>query len=46
VQVASSYNAIWPFEALLGIGMWLTLPAVSAAGMAAVDADHSGIASG
>jgi Na+/melibiose symporter-like transporter len=46
VQVASSYNAIWPFEALLGIGMGLTLPAVSAAGMAAVDADQSGIASG
>jgi EmrB/QacA subfamily drug resistance transporter len=46
IHATSSYNLIWPFEALLGLGMGLTIPAVSAAGMAAVDEDHSGIASG
>ena len=46
IQVASSYNAIWPFYVLVGAGMALTMPAVSATGMAAVDRDRSGIASG
>ena len=46
IQVASSYNAIWPFYILVGAGMALTMPAVSATGMAAVDRDRSGIASG
>jgi EmrB/QacA subfamily drug resistance transporter len=46
IQVTSSYNAIWPFYVLLGAGMALTMPAVSATGMAAVDSDRSGIASG
>jgi EmrB/QacA subfamily drug resistance transporter len=46
IQVASSYTAIWPFMVLLGLGMGLVMPALSAAGMAAVDEDQSGIASG
>jgi EmrB/QacA subfamily drug resistance transporter len=46
VEVASSYFAIWPFLLLLGLGIGLVMPAVSAAGMAAVDTDHAGIASG
>jgi EmrB/QacA subfamily drug resistance transporter len=46
VHVASPYDTIWPFLVLLGLGMGLTIPAVSAAGMAAVDGDQSGIASG
>ena len=46
IQVTSSYNAIWPFYILVGAGMALTMPAVSATGMAAVDRDRSGIASG
>lgn len=46
IQVASSYNAIWPFYVVIGAGMGLAMPAVSATGMAAVDRDRSGIASG
>ena len=46
IQVASSYNAIWPFYVVIGVGMGLAMPAVSATGMAAVDRDRSGIASG
>jgi hypothetical protein len=46
IQVTTSYNAIWPFQVLLGIGMGLVMPAVAAAGMAAVDGEQSGIASG
>jgi hypothetical protein len=41
IQVASSYNAIWPFCILVGAGMGLTMPAGSATGMAAVDRDRS-----
>jgi EmrB/QacA subfamily drug resistance transporter len=46
LHVDSSYNAIWPFQILIGAGMALTMPAVSATGMAAVDARRAGIASG
>ena len=46
VSVDSSYNAIWPFQVLMGAGMALTMPAVSATGMAAVDRTKAGIASG
>jgi hypothetical protein len=46
VHVASAYDVIWPFEVMLGLGMGLVLPAVSAAGMAAADPNQSGIASG
>jgi EmrB/QacA subfamily drug resistance transporter len=46
VHVASAYAAIWPFEVMLGLGIGLVLPAVSAAAMAAADRNQSGIASG
>jgi EmrB/QacA subfamily drug resistance transporter len=46
VRVDSSYNAIWPFQVLMGAGMALTMPAVSATGMAAVERTKAGIASG
>src|SRR5205823_755246 len=46
VRVDSSYNLIWPFQILMGAGMALTMPAVSATGMAAVERTKAGIASG
>jgi EmrB/QacA subfamily drug resistance transporter len=46
VHPASSYQAIWPFEVLLGLGAGLATPALSAAGMAAIERNQSGIASG
>jgi EmrB/QacA subfamily drug resistance transporter len=46
IQVTTSYTAIWPFQVLLGLGMGLVMPAVAAAGMAAVDTERSGVASG
>jgi EmrB/QacA subfamily drug resistance transporter len=46
IDVDSSYNTIWPFQMLMGAGMALTMPAVSATGMAAVDRTKAGIASG
>jgi MFS family permease len=46
IHVSSSYDAIWPFLVLLGLGMGMTIPAVSAAAMAGVDDDRSGIAAG
>jgi len=46
VHVASAYDVIWPFEVMLGFGLGLVLPAVSAASMASADRDQSGIASG
>lgn len=44
--VHSSYNAIWPFYALMGGGLAFAMPAVSATGMAAVDPHKVGVASG
>ncbi len=44
--VHSSYNAIWPFQIMMGAGMALTMPSVSSTGMAAVDPSKAGIASG
>jgi EmrB/QacA subfamily drug resistance transporter len=46
IHVGTSYNAIWPFQLLLGLGMGLVMPAVAAAGMAAADPEQSGVASG
>ncbi len=44
--VHSSYNEIWPFYALMGAGLSLAMPAVSATGMGAVDPRKTGVASG
>jgi EmrB/QacA subfamily drug resistance transporter len=44
--VHSSYNHLWPFFCLIGIGMASTMPAVTGTAMAAVDPSRSGIASG
>jgi EmrB/QacA subfamily drug resistance transporter len=46
LDVGSSYNAMWPFFAVLGAGIALTMPALSSAAMSAVDQRQSGIASG
>ncbi len=46
LEAQSSYHAIWPFYVLMGIGLALTMPAVSTVGMNAVDARKSGVASG
>jgi len=46
IDVHTSYNAIWPFQILLGTGLAATMPAVSATGMAAVDQAKAGVASG
>jgi Na+/melibiose symporter-like transporter len=44
--VHSSYNHLWPFFSLIGIGMASTMPAVTATAMSSVDPSRSGIASG
>jgi MFS family permease len=46
IDVDSSYNAIWPFQMLLGIGLASTMPASAATAMGAVDHAKAGIASG
>ncbi len=46
MEVDTSYNAIWPFFVLLGGGLALTMPSVSAMAMASVDPTRSGVASG
>jgi len=46
LQVDSSYNMIWPAYMASGIGIAMTMPAVSAAGMAAVERAKAGVASG
>jgi EmrB/QacA subfamily drug resistance transporter len=46
LTVHSSYNEIWPAYIVSGIGIALTMPAVSAAGMGAVDHAKAGVASG
>jgi EmrB/QacA subfamily drug resistance transporter len=46
LDVATPYDRIWPFQVLLGMGMGLAMPAVSATAMAAVERNQSGIASG
>jgi EmrB/QacA subfamily drug resistance transporter len=46
LHVATPYDRIWPFQVLLGLGMGLAMPAVSATAMAAVERNQSGIASG
>lgn len=44
--VDSSYNLMWPFYVLLGGGLALTMPAMSAAAMGAIDPRKAGIGSG
>jgi EmrB/QacA subfamily drug resistance transporter len=46
LEVHSSYNMIWPAYIVAGAGIAMTMPAVSAAGMAAVDQAKAGVASG
>ena len=46
LDVNSSYNMIWPAYVLAGGGIAMTMPAVSAAGMGAVDHTKAGVASG
>ena len=46
LEVDSSYNSIWPFYLMLGVGIALTLPAASAAAMGAIDPRKAGIGSG
>ena len=46
IDVHTDYNAIWPFQVLMGIGLASTMPAVASTGMAAVDRAKAGIASG
>jgi EmrB/QacA subfamily drug resistance transporter len=46
MDVDTSYNAIWPFFVLLGAGLAMTMPSVSALAMSSVDRTRSGIASG
>jgi hypothetical protein len=46
LDVHSSYNMIWPAYIAAGVGIAMTMPAVSAAGMAAVDQAKAGVASG
>jgi EmrB/QacA subfamily drug resistance transporter len=46
IHVGSSHDRVFPFLALLGFGMGLAIPAVNAAGMAAVDDDESGVGAG
>jgi EmrB/QacA subfamily drug resistance transporter len=46
LEVATPYDRIWPFQVLLGVGMGLAMPAVSATAMAAVERNQAGIASG
>ena len=44
--VNTSYMRMWPFYILLGIGLALTMPAMSAAAMAAIDSRKAGIGAG
>ena len=46
VEVDSSYTAIWPFYLLMGVGLAMSMPTVSAAAMGAIDPTKAGIASG
>ena len=46
LEATSSYAHVWPFYILMGVGMAMTMPAVSTAGMGAVDPTKAGIASG
>jgi EmrB/QacA subfamily drug resistance transporter len=45
-QVDTSYNMMWPFFCLLGAGIAMTMPSLSAAAMSSVDPRQSGVASG
>ncbi len=46
LDAGSSYAAVWPCYLLSGLGYGLLVPAISAAAMAAVPADRSGVGSG
>jgi len=45
-DVDSSYNLMWPFYVLLGAGLALAMPAMSAAAMGAIDPRKAGVGSG
>jgi len=44
--IDSPYSQIWPFYAILGAGIALTMPAMSAAAMGAIDPRKAGVGSG
>ncbi len=46
IDVDTSYNAIWPFQMLLGIALASTMPATAATALGAVDHAKAGVASG
>ena len=46
LEFDSPYSHIWPFYLLLGAGIALTMPAMSAAAMGAIDPRKAGVGSG
>jgi len=46
LEVDSPYSRIWPFYIALGVGLALTMPAMSAAAMGAIDPRKAGVGSG
>lgn len=46
LDVGSGYGAVWPFFVLVGTGIAMIMPTLSAAAMGAVEAAKSGVASG
>ena len=46
LEFNSPYSQIWPFYLLLGAGIALTMPAMSAAAMGAIDPRKAGVGSG
>ncbi len=46
LTIDSPYSQIWPFYAILGAGIALTMPAMSAAAMGAIDPRKAGVGSG
>lgn len=46
LEADSPYSRLWPFYIALGVGIALTMPAMSAAAMAAIDPRKAGIGSG
>lgn len=46
LEAGSPYSHIWPFYLILGAGIALTMPAMSAAAMGAIDPRKAGVGSG
>ena len=46
IEFDSPYSHIWPFYVMLGAGIALTMPAMSAAAMGAIDPRKAGVGSG